>query len=77
MHLYFSWDVVKLLGDEALFRFVVPAEYGGVGIEAPNLSIIREELSRVCIQADDTFIMSAMDGLPLISFGIYSPKLAS
>ena len=78
-----SWDVVKLLADEGLFRFVVPKEYGGVGIEAPNLSIIREELSRVCIQADDTFIMSAMGGLPLILFGTeeqkqkYLPRVAT
>lgn len=69
-----SWEVVKLLAEEGLFQYVVPEEYGGVGIAAPNLSIIREELSRVCIQADDTFIMCAMGGLPIILFGTEAQK---
>jgi alkylation response protein AidB-like acyl-CoA dehydrogenase len=77
-----SWDVINLLADEGLFRYVVPVQYGGVGVVPDNLSIIREELSRVCIQADDTFIMSAMGGLPVILFGNeeqkqkYLPRIA-
>lgn len=69
-----SWEVVRLLAEEGLCRFVVPEAYGGVGIAPPNLAIIREELSRVCIQADDTFIMSAMGGLPIILFGSEEQK---
>ncbi|HOO90398.1 MAG TPA: acyl-CoA dehydrogenase family protein [Syntrophales bacterium] len=78
-----SWDVVRFLAEEELFRFVVPVEYGGVGILPSNLAIIREELSRVCIQADDTFIMCAMGGIPLILFGTegqrkkYLPRVAT
>jgi len=69
-----SWEVVNLLASEGLFRYVVPEEYGGVGIEPIQLCIIREELSRVCIQADDTFAMSALGGYPIIRFGSEQQK---
>ncbi len=69
-----SWDVINLLAEEGLYRYVVPSQYGGVGIVPANLSIIREELSRVCIQADDSFIMSAMGSLPVILFGNETQK---
>ena len=49
-----SWEVVRLLADEGLFRYIMPQEYVGLGIKPINLCIIREELSRVCIQADDS-----------------------
>ena len=77
-----SWNVINLLAEEGLYRYVVPAQYGGVGIVPANLSIIREELSRVCIQADDSFIMSSMGSLPVILFGNegqkqkYLPRIA-
>ena len=77
-----SWDVIRLMAEEGLYRYVVPSQYGGVGIVPANLSIIREELSRVCIQADDSFIMSAMGSLPVILFGNeeqkqkYLPRIA-
>lgn len=79
----FSWDVVRLLAHEGLFGFCAPEEYGGLGISAITCSIIREELSRELIQADDTFLMSWSTGLMISTFGNeqqkqqYLPKLAS
>ena len=77
-----SWDVVKLLANAGIFRYLIPEEYGGLGIKPINLSIIREELSRVCIQADDTFAMSGLGSYPITRFGNeeqkqkYLPSLA-
>ena len=55
-----SWEVVRLLTGERLFRLVAPEEYGGDGIKSVNMCIVREELSRVCSQADVTFAMQAL-----------------
>lgn len=69
-----SWDVVRLLAEEELFKYLIPAEYGGLGIECVNLCIIREELARVCIQSDDTFAMSGLGSYPIIKFGTEKQK---
>lgn len=69
-----SWEVVNLLAEEGLFRYLMPKEYGGVGIHPIQLCIIREELARVCIQASDTFIMSELGGYPIVRFGSKEQK---
>lgn len=69
-----SWEVVRLLAEEGLFRYTMPAEYGGFGIKPINLCIIREELARACIQADDTFIMFELGGYPIVRFGSEEQK---
>jgi len=78
-----SWAMINLLAEEGLFRYLVPEEYGGIGIKPIDLCIIREELARVSVQASDSFIMSALGGYPIIRFGSeeqkqeYLPPLAS
>jgi len=78
-----SWEVVNLLAQEGLFRYLIPEEYGGVGIKPIHLCIIREELARVCVQASDIFIMSELGGYPIVRFGSeeqkkkYLPPLAT
>lgn len=69
-----SWEAVRLLAEEGLFRYVVPSEYGGVGVECVALCIIREELARVCIQSDDTFAMSGLGSYPIVRFGTEEQK---
>lgn len=64
-----SWEVVNLLAEEGLFRYLMPKEYGGVGIKPTQLCIIREELARVSVQASDTFIMTELGGYPIVRFG--------
>lgn len=79
----FSWDVVRLLSGEGLFRFCAPVEYQGAGLTTVPCCLIREELSRELVQADDTFLMSWSTGLMISTFGSdeqkkkYLPKLAS
>jgi len=69
-----SWAVINLLAEEGLFRYLVPEEYGGIGIKPIDLCIIREELARVSVQASDSFIMSALGGYPIVRFGSEEQK---
>jgi len=79
----YSPEVIKLLADEGLFRYVAPEEYEGAGISSVSACIIREELAQVCTQADVSFIMSLFAGHALAEFGKeeqkrrYLPALAN
>ncbi|MFC2045402.1 acyl-CoA dehydrogenase family protein [Chloroflexota bacterium] len=79
----YSPEIIRLLADEGLFRYVTPEEYGGVGISSVAASIIREELVQVCTHADVTFIMSLFASQAITKFGTeeqkhkYLPALAS
>ena len=79
----YSPEVIRLLADEGLFRYVVPKEYGGVGISSIAACIIREELAQVCTQADISFTMSLFASQAITQFGTeeqkqrYLPALAS
>jgi len=79
----YSPEVVQLLADEGVFRYVAPKEYAGAGISSVAACIIREELSQVCTQADVSFAMSLFAGHALTEFGTeeqkqkYLPSLAS
>jgi len=78
-----AWEVVELLANQGIFRYLVPKKYGGIGVDTLNLCIIREELARVCVQASDIFIMSELGGYPIVRFGNeeqkrkYLPPLAA
>ncbi|MEK7873411.1 MAG: acyl-CoA dehydrogenase family protein [Chloroflexota bacterium] len=66
-------DVAQALAREGLFRYVVPAEHGGVGVRVIALCIIREELSKVCDHADLLFAMQGLGSFPIALHG--SPEL--
>ena len=72
---HISWAVVKLLAREGLFKYVIPVEYGGAGIECQKMCLIREELARVCLHADQTFAMSGIASYPITRFGTEEQKL--
>lgn len=69
-----SWEVVRLMADEGLFKYLIPKEYGGNGLQCVNLCILREELAAVCVQADDTLAMQGLGSYPVIKFGSESQK---
>jgi alkylation response protein AidB-like acyl-CoA dehydrogenase len=79
----YSPEVIELLADEGMFRYVAPEEYGGAGISSVAACIIREELAQICTQADVSFTMSLFAGHALVEFGEeeqkrrYLPALAS
>lgn len=78
-----SWEVVKIMAREKLFGYIAPKEYGGHGVRVTNICIVREELSRACAQADNTFAMNGLGGYPIVLGGNetqkrrYLPPLAS
>ena len=80
---YVSPEVVRILAGEDLFRYVIPKEYGGYGIKVVNMCIIREELARVCAQAESTFILQGLGTYPIAVAGteeqkkLYLPPVAS
>ena len=70
----YSPEVVRLLAEEGIFRYVAPKEYGGAGISSMAACIIREELSQVCTQADVSFTMSLFAGHAITEFGTAEQK---
>lgn len=70
-----SWDLVKLLADEGLLRLMVPKEYGGDGmVSCVNISIVREEFSRICSAAASIFTMQGLGTYPITLFGTEEQK---
>jgi alkylation response protein AidB-like acyl-CoA dehydrogenase len=75
--------VTKALIQEGLFKYMAPKEYGGNGISVINICILREELSKVCAQADSTFAMQGLGSYSITIAGSdevkrrYLPKVAS
>jgi alkylation response protein AidB-like acyl-CoA dehydrogenase len=57
--------MIQAIGEQGACCLMVPEEYGGVGVSAVGLCIVREELSRVSSQADLLFAE-----LGLASYGI-------
>lgn len=76
-------EVTAALSEAGLFRYVVPEAYGGTGIRATNVCIIREELGRVSTQADTTFAMQGIGSYGISIAGSekqkrkYLPKVAA
>ena len=66
--------VFDLLRKEGFFRYLTPEEYGGVGISAVNLCIIREELSKICLKADELFTVQGLGSYPIVRFGTEAQK---
>lgn len=77
-----SMEIAGLMANEGIFRLLIPKEYDGDGLSAVNLCIVREELAKVCLQADYIFAMQALGSYPIIAFGrdeqkqTYLPSLA-
>lgn len=69
-----AWELVDLFSKEGLFRYLMPEEFGGLGINSLNLCIIREELARASVQASDIFVMTELGGYPIVKFGSLKQK---
>ena len=57
--------MIRAIGEQGACGLLVPEEYGGVGVSAVGVCIVREELSKVSSQADLLFAE-----LGLASYGI-------
>jgi acyl-CoA dehydrogenase len=69
-----SPELMRILAQANLFRYTVPEEYGGYGVRVMRLCIIREELARVCAQADTNFIMQGLGSYPITLGGTPEQK---
>jgi len=69
-----SWEVAGLMGEQELFRLLTPEEYGGVGLKAMLICIVREELSRISIHADLLFAEACLCTYPISTHGTETQK---
>jgi alkylation response protein AidB-like acyl-CoA dehydrogenase len=71
------WDVLKLMADAGLFKFLIPEEYGGSGkgdLRALELSLIREELARGSYQADSIYALNGLGSYSIVHSGTEEQK---
>lgn len=66
--------MVKAMAEEGLFKYLIPEEFGGNGIKALSLCLIREELAQVYAPADVTFAMQGLGSYPIIIAGSEEQK---
>ncbi len=76
-HSEISEELVGLLADAGLFRLVVPAAYGGLHptVKAIPICIVREELMRICPQADSLFTMQGIAAYGINLLGCEEQRL--
>jgi alkylation response protein AidB-like acyl-CoA dehydrogenase len=65
----FPWDIVKELTSAGLFEVYIPEEYGGKGGGVTEMSLVTEELSRICGGIALCFAGTALGSYPIILFG--------
>jgi len=66
--------MVKTMADEGIFRYLIPEEFGGYGIKALHLCLIREELAQAYSPADVTFAMQGLGSYPITIAGSEAQK---
>lgn len=72
-----QWDLARALGREGLFPLLVPSAYGGslVGpFRAMTLCLVREELARTCISAEELFAIQGLGSYPILLAGTEEQK---
>ena len=65
----FPWEVVKILAEAGLFECFIAKEYGGRGGGVTEMSIVTEELSRICAGIALAFAGTGLGTYPIILFG--------
>ncbi|MCE5223668.1 acyl-CoA dehydrogenase family protein [bacterium] len=79
----FPIELMKELGRLDFFRVFIPEEYGGFGFGVFELSLVMEEISRVCGGVGTSFAVNALGAYPIVRFGSdqqkakYLPDIAS
>lgn len=79
----FPWEIVEELRASDLFGVYIPEEYGGFGGGITEMSIVTEELSRVCGGIALAFSATGLGSMPILLSGSdeqkakYLPKIAT
>ena len=71
------WDVMQMMADAGLFKFLIPEAYGGSGqgdLKALELSLIREELARGSYQADTIYALNGLGSYSIVHSGTEAQK---
>jgi acyl-CoA dehydrogenase len=72
-----NWELARALGREGIFPLLVPVAYGGA-LEGPfravALCIVREELARTCIAAEELFAIQGLGSYPILTAGTEAQK---
>jgi acyl-CoA dehydrogenase len=65
-------ELARALGKEGVFPLLVPAAYGGA-LDGPfrsmTLCLIREELARTCVAAEELFAIQGLGSYPILRAG--------
>jgi len=72
-----NWELARALGDEGLFGLLFPTEHGGAltgPFRAMILCLVREELARVCVAAEELFAVQGLGAYPILLAGSESQK---
>ncbi len=75
--------MIKAIGSLGVCGYMVPTEYGGVGINPVGLCIVREEVSKISSQADQLYAELGLSIYAIATVGSeenkekYLPKVAS
>lgn len=67
-------SMIKAMAQNGFFKYLIPYEFGGKGIKAINICIIREEISKVYVHADVTFAMQGLGSYPIVISGSETQK---
>jgi len=70
----FPHDIVKILADSDLCGVYIPEQYGGLGGGIFEMSLVVEELSRVCGGISLAFAGTGLGTFPIILFGSEEQK---
>lgn len=71
----FPHELLKEVARKGWFGVVIPTEYGGTGIGVTGVSIVTEELSRVCSALSEAYAVSMFGGVEqLLTFGTEEQK---
>jgi alkylation response protein AidB-like acyl-CoA dehydrogenase len=79
----FPWDVVELFREQDTFAVAFPPQYGGISGSALTLSLVIEEVAKVCATSALLLAVQALGGYPLLLGGsdqqkqTFLPELAS
>lgn len=71
----FPHELLKEVARKGWFGVVIPTEYGGTGTGVTGVSIVTEELSRVCSALSEAYAVSMFGGVEqLLTFGTEEQK---
>ncbi len=79
----YPWDIVQLFRDQDVFAIAFPPEYGGLSGSALTLSLVVEEVAKVCATSALLLAVQALGGYPILIGGseqqkrTYLPELAA